>query len=355
MRPNDEDGMRFESLLVAERPEPRLEFAAELDARVAEGFAKQRQPKRRAFQLRYALGAASVVAATAVAVSVSGVLEDERPAGRDVRELPGVADQNEHAHPEAGRQSDETSAAGAVVEPFSKRVPAEPAKRRQARTADLILSTASADVRDVADGVVDVTHRYRGFVLRSNVSSGNGSNAGGEFELKLPARDLQPALDDLSELAHVSSLEEGTEDIARRFTSARGRIDQLTEQRERLRAKLAEADTIEQESALRLRLHEVRRSLEAVRADLARATERVRFVPVHIGIRADADEAPVDTGWSIGDALDDAVRVLEVAVGVTLIALAASLPVAIVSALLWLAARAWVRSRRERALDERAG
>jgi hypothetical protein len=81
------------------------------------------------------------------------------------------------------------------------------------------------------------------------------------------------------------------------------------------------------------------------------ATERVRFVPVHVSLLADAGE--VDEGWSIDDALDDALRVLEVVVGVTLIMLAIAMPIAIVALVTWIAARAWVRSRRERALDER--
>jgi hypothetical protein len=351
MRPHDDDRMSIESLLAAERPEPRPEFAAELDARAAKRFAKPPAPKARAFRLRYAFGAASIVVVTAVAVSASGVLDEYQRPSDDVGAIPSAADQLEDA-PQLKQELGDAASERVQSAPVQPTLGGErPRGERQvARTADLALSTAPADVPEVADGVIDVTHRYRGFVLDSTVSSNQGRSSRGDFSLKLPARTLQPALDDLSELAHVSSLTEGTDDITQRFTSGRNRISELTEQRERLRAKLGEADTIDERRSIRFKLRDVRRSLEAVRADLAQATERVRFVPVHVGIKADAEE--VATGWSIGDALDDAVRVLEVAVGIALIALAAGVPIALVALLAWLAARAWLRSRREQALDE---
>ncbi|MGH2988900.1 MAG: DUF4349 domain-containing protein [Solirubrobacterales bacterium] len=346
MNPHDENETTIESLLIAERPEPRSEFTAELDARAAERFVKPRAPRRRAFKLRYALGAASFVAVAAIAVSASGVL-DEAGRPEDVGRSPGVADQLEKPSP-----ANDRSGEAALRFQGDPARPAPGDERRIARTADLALSTSPESVRDVADGVVDVTHRYSGFVVSSSVSSGDGETASGEFELKLSARTLQPALDDLSELGHVRSLTEGTDDITRRFTTGRERIEDLTAKRERLRAKLDAADPAD-EPAIRVELRMVRDSLATTRTELAGASERVRFVPVHVSIVADAAEA--DTGWTIGDALDDAVRVLEVAVGITLIALAGSVPVAIVAALLWLAARAWMRSRRERALDEQPG
>jgi hypothetical protein len=59
-----------------------------------------------------------------------------------------------------------------------------------------------------------------------------------------------------------------------------------------------------------------------------------------------------DSGaWTPADAFDDALRVLEVAAGVALIAAAVLLPVALIWLLAWLARRGISRRRRERALD----
>jgi len=56
-------------------------------------------------------------------------------------------------------------------------------------------------------------------------------------------------------------------------------------------------------------------------------------------------------GWGVSDGLDDAGRILAVAAGVTVIALAILGPLALIALLAWLAHRILVRRSRERALD----
>ena len=57
-------------------------------------------------------------------------------------------------------------------------------------------------------------------------------------------------------------------------------------------------------------------------------------------------------GWSLGDAVDDAGKVLSVTAGVLLVSAAVLGPLAILAALIWLGTRAAARLRRERALDQ---
>ena len=79
---------------------------------------------------------------------------------------------------------------------------------------------------------------------------------------------------------------------------------------------------------------------------------RTNFSRVSLRIESDADAASGGGGsWGVGDALDDAGRILGVAAGVTLIALAVLAPIALILLLLWAAQRAWVRRSRERVLD----
>jgi hypothetical protein len=72
-----------------------------------------------------------------------------------------------------------------------------------------------------------------------------------------------------------------------------------------------------------------------------------------IGDRTLGSGDPGDDGssWSPGDAWRDAGRILEVAAGVALIALAVLLPLSLVALAAWVAARQVTRRRRERALD----
>ena len=76
--------------------------------------------------------------------------------------------------------------------------------------------------------------------------------------------------------------------------------------------------------------------------------------PSRVTLVADASAAPppaTDDSWTPGDAADDALRVLEVAAGVALIALAVALPLALLGAPAAVAARWSRRRRREHALD----
>jgi hypothetical protein len=349
--PDLDDIARLARELRAERPEPSFEFTAALDDRAAGSFAATPRARwaRNRGRLLPALAAAATVVITGAAVTSTGVLERDglEDAGAPALQTqPGGA---EVGAPDAGRtQTGEAATSRALKGAPAE--PASPAARKVARTASLGLSTAPDEVRDVADGVVEVTHRHRGFVVSSTVSSGDGGAAHGDFALKLPARNLQAALGELSELAHVSSLTEGTDDITKRFVSARERIGELRARREKLRDDLAAAETPREEQAIRVELRQVRDALQAVRADLAQASERVRLVPVQVSVTADGEEA--GGGWSVRDALDDALRVLEVAVGVALVALAALVPLAVIAALGWAASRTWVRRQRERSLDE---
>jgi hypothetical protein len=227
-------------------------------------------------------------------------------------------------------------------------------ERKIAQRVDLALSTEPSELRDVADRVLEVTDRHRGFVVNSSVSTGDPGSRGAEtgrasFELKIPARELQPALAELSDLAHVSSRTDGTVDITNRFNSARSRIERATEERDRLLRKLANADTFNERRAIRQQIEIVEDELEAAQEALGDARQRVKLVPVTVTVTAEGE--PEDGEWGIGDAIDDAGKVLTVAAGILLVSGAVLLPLALLVALLALAWRATLRLRRERALD----
>jgi hypothetical protein len=246
-----------------------------------------------------------------------------------------------------------------AVDQFTQHLPSVAngsVKRQVAQDIDLDLSTAPQDFREAADGVLDVVREHRGFVLRSNVSGGDPGVKGAErgrahFTLRIPAGELSAAMGDLSDLGHVVSRSDGTVDVTDRFVSARNRIDTLTAARDRLLQELGEAATLTEQESLRARLRIVEARLAGAHRDLAKAQRRVQLVPVSVAITADRKASPAGGEWTIGDALDDAGRVLTVAAGVALVAGAALLPFALLAALVAGARREWVRRQRNRALD----
>ncbi|HET9737608.1 MAG TPA: hypothetical protein VFP78_05755, partial [Solirubrobacteraceae bacterium] len=86
-----------------------------------------------------------------------------------------------------------------------------------------------------------------------------------------------------------------------------------------------------------------------------RVDNRASFATVAVTLLGDTDVGAAgveeDDNWTAADAADDALRVLEVAAGVLVVAAAVLLPLALFSLLAWLARRGVTRRRRERALD----
>lgn len=380
--------------LRAERVEIDPDFAAALDEWAAAGFPRAERPRsmgrRQTFGDRVAglrarlaatpprrliapVGAAAtLVVVVGIAVSQVGnngsqqtfTADDgagsaEAPAASQAEDAGGVVDK---AAPRAGAAQAQTEArTSRDAQGFTEALgtgnaadvvrPGKP--RHTAQKADLVLASEPEDVREVADGVNDVVNDYRGFVLDSSVQSGDAERKpGATFRLKVPAGNLQAALADLSELAHVQSRTERTEDITSRFVSARERIEENETAREKLLQELEEAVTQEEIDAIRAQLSIVNAQLVAARNDLAQAQERVHFVPVTVSIVSEEGADADGGGWSVNDAIDDAGDVLSTVAGIAIVAGAALLPLALIGAMFALAWRASANRSRERALDD---
>ena len=360
-------------------------FAAELDQRVAEGFPRTGRldglrrrltavPPRRI--LAPAGAAATLLVVVGVAISQSG----EIGGGNDGITPQPAPDQPVAEEPAGGAPAtgethsrvlkDQQSSAVRELAPHLNRRPAYSAgaasasqvplaRRKIARRVDLALSTSPERFRDAADGVLDVVRDHRGFVVRSSVSGGDPdaprSQLGhGSFTLRIPAGELGAALGDLSDLGHVVSRTDGTQDITSRFVSVKKRIAALEKARQDLLRQLADATTATEQESIRRRLQIVEAQLSAAREDLGSAQRRVHLVPVSVTI--DADQALAGDGdaggWGLDDAVDDAGKVLAVTAGVLLVSAAVLGPLAILAVLIWLGVRALTRLRRERALDQ---
>jgi hypothetical protein len=330
-----------------ERPQPPPAFADALDARAADGFPRPRR-RRRAPGLHIvgpALAAAAcllLVAGLAVGPRLEGGGDDQSSGGGGTalqRESAGTAESlAPPPEPPAPTGSPRSDGVG---------------RRQVERSAALTLAARPAELEDVADRVVRVTDAAGGFVQSSSVTSGGRRSTGGEFTLRIPSSGLQAALADLSRLAHVRERSQDTLDITRLSVSARDRLADAHAERASLRRRLAQAGTGAEAARLRRQLHRASRRVAVARRDVARAANRVRFATVTVSLVADRSAAAPGAGdrWTPGDALGDAVRVLEVAAGVALVALAFALPLGLVGGGAWLAARHGVRRRRERALD----
>lgn len=163
--------------------------------------------------------------------------------------------------------------------------------------------------------VIATTSDFDGVVLSSTVSSGDGVNA--SFELSFPSDRAAQAVARLARLGRVRSQTSSSQDVTRGFLTAREELD-------------------------------------AARAGLARIRNRTDFSKVSLQLSAyrGATTTPPanDGGWTPGDALHDAGRILAVSAGVALIVLACLVPLGAVLLLAGLGGRTLRRRRREAAL-----
>jgi hypothetical protein len=220
-------------------------------------------------------------------------------------------------------------------------------KRQVERDVTMSLSTRPENVREVSDEAIAITRSLDGIVASSQVSEA-GRDATATLELTLPSRNLDAAVDRLTELANVKSLNEAALDITKPFTTAEDELRDAEAERRSLLQALANADTDVEAEALRLQIADARDRISEARAEFENIARRARLSSISLTVVGDPN---ADEDRSIGDWFDDAVTVLRDVAGVLLITAAIVVPLGILIAIAWLVIARLRRSRRERALD----
>ena len=221
------------------------------------------------------------------------------------------------------------------------------------RSADLVLRVPNAKLESTSDGVIRTVDRFGGIVANSS-SASNDDGGEATFTLRIPTDRLDDALAALSKLGHVAQRSQNLVDITGSFTSVQDRLSDARAERRGLLGALGRAKTKARIDSLRARLRTVSSQIARLNGDLEALRRRADLSTVSVTVRGDGSESEGATGgntWSPGDAARDAVRVLEVIAGVTLIALAILAPLAVLVLLGALGVRATRRHRREGALD----
>jgi hypothetical protein len=353
--------------LRADTPAPDAGFAEDLKGRVDAGFprARRRLVPRFAFSPLPVAGALAAVLVALVVIVSDGSKEDSPDGG-------GGGAQAELAAPQAGADSDgmqlegsggsvaESRARGGAADSVTAQplpVPPgggfEPGRRdrRIERAISLELEMPVEEMARVADGVTTVTNRHGGFVLSSSVSTGE-DGSGGDFELRIPAERLRPALRDLSELATVRSQSQSGQDVTRDFVTAKDRLQAARAERRSLLRRLENADTDEEAEAIRARLDLVAGEINGLRGQLRDLRLRTDYAVVSVSLVADGNGGDEEGGGagSFDDALGDAGDLLVGFAGVLVRVLALALPIGLIALAAWLVTSAARRRRRESAL-----
>jgi hypothetical protein len=357
-------------LLRADSPEPTGEYCEFLDERVEKGFPKPKRP--RPLQPWWSrLGgpalATSLIVLPLVLIAVlaggSGTSDDEGggSGGGSVAAsggggaaadsaAPAPIDQNAAAKSGGGadRVLDE-SAPGIALPPSGRGFAPGRSDRKIERSVALELEMPVNEMARVAEQVTTVTNRHGGFVLSSSVSTGDDS-AGGDFDLRIPATRLRPALRDLAALADVRTQSQTGRDVTREHVTAKDRLRAARAERRSLLRRLELATTDEEAEAIRRRLDLVAGEINGLRGQLRNLRLRTDYAVVTVSLlRTNGDEGGAG-GGSFDDAVGDAGDILVATAGVIVRALAVALPLGLIALVGWLGARVVRRRQRESAL-----
>jgi hypothetical protein len=232
------------------------------------------------------------------------------------------------------------------------------------QSARLALSTRPKQVNAVAQQVFDVVGSEKGYVATSSVTATGHPDSNADFQLSVPSANLQPTLISLARLrgATVVSSTNNSQDITGKVGGAGRRLAEARALLRSLLGRLANAFTTEQIDSLKAQIRDANATIDRDQAALNGLHRQVQYSRIALTIQGSAaagggaagssgSSGSSGSGFTLHRAAHDAVRVLVVAAGVLLIALAVAIPLGLVAALLawlWLRLR---RHRRESALD----
>src|SRR4051794_19495188 len=331
--PRERELQELALALRADSPEPRPQFAHELGSRVAAGFGKPaREPRRRLQRLwvpAFAAAAGLIVVAVIALGSLGG---DDRGSGGAV-----VSE----AQPKAGAPGTDLlvappSTAGAPAQDF--------ASRHVERNAQLTITAPRDELQKAADGVGTVAESHHGFVLSSHITTGESGDAGGSFVLRVPTRELQSTLADLSKLGHLRARSENGQDLTSSYNSVENKLGDALVERRTLKLRLQHAKGAKAE-AIRERLASLNAEVRGLSGQMHELRSRTAYSTVSLTLEADKDGAGAGGGGT-GAAWHDALHTLEAMLNFGVRALAVLLPIGLIAALGGLGTRALRRRRR---------
>jgi negative regulator of sigma E activity len=361
--PEHADLAELALILRAERSEPDPSTAVALDERVA-AFPQRVARRRRPWLRRPAWSWLAAPVAALAAVALVAIVVAAGGGGGSSSSFSSSSATDASTSSSAGAASSAAGGAATLgaIAPYAGHGPSRTAPapsgqgtRQVVQSAQLSLSAAPARVDDVAQQVFDVVDAEQGVVSDSHVTSTGGPDAGARFDLSVPVGNLQRTVSALSQLhdARVVSRSDDTSDITGQVGGAGRRLAETRALRRSLLRQLAAATTSEAIASLRAQLRDADAAIARASANLNGLHRQVQFSRLTVTVQASAvplTRSP-GSGFTLHRALHDAGRVLVVAAGAALIALAVVVPLGLVAGILGWAMMTLRRRRRDAMLD----
>jgi hypothetical protein len=223
--------------------------------------------------------------------------------------------------------------------------------RHVERNAQLTIATPGDELQKAADRVGTVAESHRGFVLSSQVTTGDEGSPGGSFVLRVPANELQATLADLSKLGKLRARSETGQDMTASYNSVQDKLGNALLEKRTLKLRLRHARGAKKE-AIRERLTEISAEVDSLSGQMRQLRSRTSYSTVSVTLEEDKDAGGAGGNHGgTGAAWHDALHTLETLLNFTVRALGVLLPIGLIATLGGLGGRALRRRRREAALS----
>ncbi len=290
----------------------------------------------------WVLGLVGVAAAliVIVAISVPNLLKSRQAASQG----PAMYGHSGRAEPGADR----AEKVGGLL--FSTIEPGEPAGPMIIRTAALTLITKEFDkTRSEAEAVI---RRHQGYSAQLNVTGEAGAGRTLAATYRLPASELDAAINELKQLARVTQESQGGEEVTRRYVDLVARLANARNTEQRLNEVLRQnTGRITDILAVEKEVSRVRGEIETMEAERKNLQNQVQYATLELKLSEEYKaqiEVPAPlTGTQIHNAFVNGLRSLyENALGVLLFFLSYGPPLLFWAAILFFPARfAWRKLR----------
>lgn len=219
--------------------------------------------------------------------------------------------------------------------------------RQVQRSASMAIGAPADELTTVGSSIADTARRHDGFVLSSSLTTGEGGDRGGYFDLRVPVVELDATIAELSDLGEVRALTQDEQDVTSSFESVEDQLKAALAERRGLLRRLENAGTETEAATIRSQLRRTNREVNSIRANQRQLERQTAFAAISVTLEKGSGEA----GSATAEAFDDAIEILTGAFGLLIRGLAVLIPLALVGGAAYLAGRWMRRRRRESALD----
>lgn len=262
------------------------------------------RPRRAVWRWALGFSAAGATLIFLVAIALPNLLRSRQAANRLV---PSVSPAEISTGPSAGKWGGNGGNGNQPLRVFRKIEPnaATASQPMIARTAQLDLITKDFD--GARAGVERIVREHQGYITKLDVSGATGAARSMTATLRIPASQLQAALDELKKVARVVQESQSGEEVTRQYADLNARLSNARVTEERLNSilrnrtgKVSEVLEVEQE------ISRVRGEIERMEAERRSLETRVNYATIEVSLsedyKAEMNVAPASTSTELWNA-----------------------------------------------------